>query len=83
MKNTDRPKSMASLNGRVGALLPLELPRELLGQARRVLVLGQRRDLERGPVAVDALEELHHCLKRGGVRSISYQNSARFRSQKA
>ena len=55
MNNTDRPKSMASLNGRVGALMPLELPRELLGQARRVLVLGQRRDLEQGPVAVDAL----------------------------
>jgi hypothetical protein len=43
---------------RVGALLPLELLRQLLGEARRVLVLRQCRDLEGGPVAVDALEKL-------------------------
>jgi len=42
----------------VGALLPLELLHELLSEARRVLVLRQRRDLEGGPVAVDALEKL-------------------------
>jgi hypothetical protein len=60
---------------RVGALLALELPRELLGQARRVLVLGQRRDLERGPVAVDALEELRVIAWKGGIPSVSYQNT--------
>jgi hypothetical protein len=37
---------------------PLELLRELLGKARRVLVLGQCRNLEGGPVAVDTLEKL-------------------------